>query len=83
MGIKIMSNKPIMVIHNAETLETIEREMTDAEYADHLRLIEETAQRKAKEQADKEAAEAAKQSAQAKLAALGLTSDEVTAIIGA
>ena len=78
-----MSNKPIMVIHNAETLETIEREMTDAEYADHLRLIEETAQRKAKEQADKEAAEAAKQSAQAKLAALGLTSDEVTAIIGA
>ena len=77
-----MSNKPIMVIHNAETLETIEREMTDAEYADHLRLIEETAQRKAKEQADKEAAEAAKQSAQAKLAALGLTSDEVAAIVG-
>ena len=34
-----MSN-PIIVEHNSETNEVIEREMTDAEYAAHLKLFE-------------------------------------------
>jgi len=75
-----MSDRPLVSIHDAATLETEIREMNDVEYADYLRLIEETAQRKAKEQADKEAAEAAKASAESKLAILGLTADDLKAL---
>ena len=66
-----MSN--LIKIHNAETGEVIEREMTDAEF-------------KAwddgnKAKAAKDAAEIAKRTAaEAKLAALGLTSDDLKAL---
>jgi len=64
---------------NVETGETYSREYTSAEYAD-FKAIQESCEINAQKKADKLAA---KQSAQAKLAALGLTEDEVRAIIGA
>ena len=71
-------SKPTIKIHNIEIDEIIEREMNASEIKafensgaefKKIKLIE----------ADKLAA---KQSAQAKLAALGLTEDEVAAIVG-
>ena len=70
-----MSN-PIIRIHNTETDEVIDREMTDAEYTAWL-------ERKAINDAKTEAqakAEANKVAAQAKLAALGLTADDLKAL---
>jgi len=72
-------SKPIITIHNTATNEIIDREMTNAEYKLYEANIEENAQREAEAQAKAEAKAAAK----SKLAALGLTDDEVTAIIGA
>jgi hypothetical protein len=69
-----MSN-PMIRIHNVETDEVIDREMTAQEYADFQEsllpkpLTEE-------EQAFKDARDAA----QAKLAALGLTTDDLKAL---
>jgi hypothetical protein len=54
------------------------REMTDDEYAQHLKDLE-AAKIRNNAEADKLAA---KQSAQAKLAALGLTEEEVASILG-
>ena len=70
--------KPIITIHNLETNEIIEREMNAAEYAQY-QIDQEAIKNRAKAEADKAAAKA---SAQAKLAALGLTADEVAAIVG-
>ena len=71
------TNKPnIVEVNNGVE---VTRKMTDNEYAQHLKDLETAKVRNA---ADAEQA-AAKTSAQAKLAALGLTPDEVTAIIGA
>jgi len=74
---------PTITNYDCSTGETTVRFMTD----DELKAFEE---RNAKTEEDRIKAEqvkadklAAKQSAQAKLAALGLTADEVTAIIGA
>lgn len=64
---------------DVETGEIYSREYTEAEYAD-FKAIQAACEINAQKKADKLAA---KQSAQAKLAALGLTEDEVTAIIGA
>ena len=74
--------KPTRIEINCETLEETIIELTDAEIAE----LEARAEAFAAEQAEREAAAAAaaeaKASAEAKLAALGLTSDEVAAIIG-
>lgn len=66
-----------ITVHDCATGETIVREMTDDELARRDQII-----------ADQQAAEqlaaekrAAKQSARAKLAALGLTDDEINALI--
>ena len=68
--------KPIKVIHNVETGEIIEREMNADELA-QWEADQESAQL-AKEQ---EAAAAAKKAAaEAKLAALGLTADDLKAL---
>ena len=70
-----MSN-PIIRIHNTETDEVTNREMTDAEYTAWL-------ERKAIDDAKAETqakAEADKAAAQAKLAALGLTADDLKAL---
>jgi len=65
--------KPMIRIHNTETDELIDREMTDAEFAayqaDELKAKEVTAK------ADND-----KAAAVAKLAALGLTADDLKAL---
>ncbi len=70
----------LIKIYDVATGEEIEREMTkdeqairDKEVADHLKVI-------AAKEAAKESAEAAKEAAQAKLAALGLTTDDLKAL---
>jgi len=72
-------NKLFKRIHDTETNEILDVEFTKEEYeiyaANQLQF-----KNFLKTETDKLAA---KQSAQAKLAALGLTADEVTAIIGA
>jgi len=65
--------KPIIRIHDTATDEIIDREMTAAEFA-----IYEAEQTKHAEAQTK--AEAAKAAAQAKLAALGLTTDDLKAL---
>lgn len=66
-------SKPLIRIHNVETDEVIDREMTDAEFkayqADELKAQKAT-----------EKAEAEKAAAIAKLAALGLTTDDLKAL---
>ncbi len=67
---------PIVRIHNAETQEVIDREMT----ADELTKWQAwQASREAKTSAEAEA-EAAKAAATAKLAALGLTANDLAAL---
>ena len=63
---------PIIREHNLLTDEVIDREMTDAEYADYLKSSEPTAEEIAKREA--------KATAQAKLEALGLTVDDLAAL---
>ena len=67
-----MSN-PIIRIHNIETDEIIDREMTDDEFADYEEKAAAEAMRKS-------AIESAKSAAEAKLAALGLTADDLKAL---
>jgi hypothetical protein len=55
-------------------------ELTDAEIAQMEADAQASAARRAEEEAAKAAEEAAKASAQAKLAALGLTSEEIAAL---
>lgn len=68
--------KPMVRIHNIETNEVIDREMTDDEFAAY------TAQKQldAEQAALESEAMAAKESAQAKLEALGLTADDLKAL---
>jgi uncharacterized protein YggE len=63
-------------IHNVETGEIIEREMNDIEFAQYQKDKAEAEARKAQAQAKAEAKEAA----QAKLAALGLTVEDLQAL---
>jgi hypothetical protein len=72
-----MPNNTITV-HNAATGETIVRDMSDDELAHQSQII---ADQQAAEQAQREK-EAAKQSARAKLAALGLDDEEIHALLG-
>jgi hypothetical protein len=71
-----MSNDTIM-IHDVSTDEIVVRELTDAEQK--LRDAETLAWENAKAQAEAEAA-AKKAAAEAKLAALGLTADDLKAL---
>ena len=65
--------KPIIKIHNTETDEIIEREMTDVEYAEHLKSFEQKplTPKEAKAEADKAAL----------LAKLGITADEAKMLL--
>ena len=68
--------KPMIRIHNTETNEVIDREMTDEEIA-----IYEADQRAEELQQEATAKAAAKKAAaEAKLAALGLTADDLRAL---
>ena len=62
-------------IHNQETDEVIDREMNDAEYAQHLENLEAIKEAKAEAKA-KEAAKAAI------LDRIGLTADELKLLLG-
>jgi hypothetical protein len=69
---------------NCETGEVIERDMTDEElvkYEAELALIAESEAQAEADRLARENAAAAKASAEAKLAALGLTAEEISALI--
>jgi hypothetical protein len=66
---------PMTRIHNVETGEIIDREMTEDEYATHLNSFKDPIL-SVKELEEKEAKEAAL----VKLAALGLTTDDLRAL---
>lgn len=68
--------KPMVRIHNQETNEITDREMTNAEYAQHL----ENQKAQAIKEAEAEAKAAVKAAAEGKLAALGLTTDDLRAL---
>jgi DNA-binding NarL/FixJ family response regulator len=70
--------KPMITIHNTETDEIVNREMTDQEYIDYLAWIEKVKQDKA----DLDAKQQARESALAKLLELGLTESEIAALNG-
>jgi len=65
----------MMRIHDMETNEVIDREMTDAEYADYLDALKPQPLSK-----DEQKAAADKAAAQSKLAALGLTAEDLKAL---
>jgi hypothetical protein len=67
-------SKPIMRIHDLATNEVIDREMTDAELADHNARLEEFAQEKAE-------AEAKAQAKAALLAQLGITEEQAKLLL--
>jgi hypothetical protein len=67
---------PIIKIVNTQTGEEIEREMDSDEFADYQKSQEQNATNEAKLQALKDT----KAAAQAKLAALGLTTDDLKAL---
>ena len=70
-----MTPNPMTRIHNTETGEIIDREMTDDEYAFYLDSFKDPilSETEIKAKAEKEAAKA-------KLAALGLTDDDLKAL---
>jgi len=74
---------PTKLIVDCSTGITTEVELTAEEIAEREAMAAEYAVQKAQEDAAKAAVEEAKASAQAKLAALGLTADEIAAITGA
>ena len=68
--------KPMIRIHNTETNEVIDREMTEDEYVQHV--ADKAAN--AEIQAEAEAKAQANAAAEGKLAALGLTTDDLKAL---
>jgi hypothetical protein len=72
--------KPMIKIHNVETDEVVEREMTNEEFSqfeidkDSYELV------KATKQVEADAKAQAKAAAEGKLAALGLTTDDLRAL---
>lgn len=75
-----MTDELTAVIINCETGEVIERPLTEEEIAQREADAIAYAARKAIEDATLEAKATAKASAQAKLAALGLTAEEIAAL---
>ena len=66
--------------HNAETGEIITRPMTDEEVANHQRQVQIRIDYLAKQESENAQAETKKAAAEAKLAALGLTADDLKAL---
>ncbi len=75
-----MTTAPTAIEVNCETGEVTERPLTAAEITQREADAAAYAAAKAEEEAAKAATEVAKASAQAKLAALGLTADEIAAL---
>jgi hypothetical protein len=72
--------KKFLLEHNCETGQSIEREFTDAEYAQAEIDAIEYAKQKTLQIAEETAKAEAKASAESKLAALGLSAEEIAAI---
>ena len=72
--------KPMKAIVNCETGEAIELELTDEEIAQMEAQAVVFAEQRAQEEAEAAAKAAAKASAEAKLAAIGLTAEEIAAL---
>ncbi len=72
-----MTNK---IVVDCSTGEVQEIALTAEEIAEREAMAAEYAVQKAQEETDKAAAQAAKESANAKLAALGLTAEEIAAL---
>jgi len=70
------TTRPMVRIHNLETDEVIDREMNDSEFAQH----EADKALQVATQAEAEAKATAKAAAEGKLAALGLTTDDLRAL---
>ena len=68
------STRPMVRVHDSETNEVIDREMNDAEFAEHNKMFETLAA----EKADREAKEMAKA---ALLERLGITQDEANLLL--
>jgi uncharacterized surface anchored protein len=68
--------RPMIRIHNSETNEIVDREMTAAEF----KIYEADQAANATAQAEEEAKAQAKATAEGKLAALGLTTDDLRAL---
>ena len=68
--------KPIIRIHDAETNQVIDREMTNAEFVQYQTKQQEGEAK----QAEAETKAAAKEAAQAKLAGIGLTVEDLQAL---
>jgi hypothetical protein len=75
-----MTDKKYALEHNCATGETIEREFTVAEYAQAELDAQVNAAQQAIQEAEEAAKAEAKASAESKLAALGLTADEIAAL---
>jgi len=75
--------KPIIATHNVETNQFTNREMTDKEFSVYKKEAQESDEKLASFIAKSEAKEKAIISATEKLASLGLTAEEITAITGA
>lgn len=73
---------PMVVEIDCTTGESITRAMTKEEQDNHAKMVKEAEERQAAEEAASKAKEEAQKSALTKLTALGLTVDEVKAIIG-
>lgn len=71
------SERPVVQEHKNDTGEVIERPMTDEEFAAWQIDVENDSKR----QAEAEAREAARQATLEKLAALGLTADDLKALL--
>jgi len=80
LGRNTMSEVLTAIEVNCTTGEVIERPLTQEEITQREADAQAVAAHKAEEEAAKAAEEAAKASAQAKLAALGLTADEIAAL---
>lgn len=77
-----MTDTPKVTEIDCSTGIEITRDMTSAEIAARAKMAEEFAERQAAEEAEAAAKAEAKASAEAKLATLGLTADEVAALVG-
>ena len=75
-----MTERPTRVEVNCETGEQTIIELTDAEIAEMEAAAAAAAEAQAQAEAEAAAVQAAKEAAQAKLAALGLTADEIAAL---
>jgi hypothetical protein len=67
---------------NCTTGEATVRDMTDAEEAEYAQMVSDAADKKAVEDAAEAKQAADKTSGEAKLADLGLTADEIAALVG-